>query len=337
MAEQPVGTTNENFVSSHKTREGGSLSFAYSDKDFLANTVGHIFAIPAIHLPLLTFGDMLKNPDPGLVDKLRDRWKDVPWKGDVLVRVGHTSIMGDIQRLLASDEKVKGRAIFSTTHPVIDKVARILYVPFQVMKAVDNKWSRIDHYDAITNTVVAYHPNLAVGMHELGHAKFLENQKKKEGWVFFYPFPIIRSFMEWKASANAMKQFANDDERRAALKLLEPAFATSFVPDIFGLAGLTQIPGLELAIGTITAGHFMARAYPRRDQRFEYVFEGKNTQKPVRPSTVAEKPQKPPTMPKRIYDLKPHQILEAKARPFDSGGERNGKRPLHSNTSRVTF
>lgn len=334
MREETIGTTKDNFVSTYKTREGGSLSFSYSDRDIVANTIGHVMAIPNVHLPLLTLRNIFQNPPKELAGAFRDRWKDVPWKGDVLVRVGHTSVMGDIQRLLASYDEIKGKPIFSTTHDVIDRVARILYVPLQVMKTVTAKISRKDHYDPITNTAIVFHPNLAVGMHEIGHAQFLDEKKKKEPWVVFHPNPIIRSFMEWKASAKAMKRFANDEERRSALKVLEPAFATSLVPDVLGLSGVTEFSGLAAYIGTVSAGHIMARFYPRRDQRFEYVFEGK---------TLA-----PP--PAATRDLKPHEVLVSTARPtkseesqgssqrhFSSVEATNGKQKLHSNYSRVTF
>lgn len=274
MVEKSIGVTKENYVRTQKTKEGGSVVFAYSANDTLANTVGHVLAVPLVHLPLLTFKNIFETPPKDLVDRLSERWKDVPWKGDVLVRVGHTSIVGDIQRLLASDEDLKGRPRFSTLSRQVDRIARVLYIPIQVLKSVSAKVFRADNYDPITNTVNVFHPNLAVGMHELGHAQFLEQQKKTEGWVFFYGWPVIRSFTEWKASANAMKQFKSDAERRQALKVLEPAWGTYIAPDVFSLAGARGLEKLG-SIGGLIAGHLMARLYPKKDERFDYIFEGK--------------------------------------------------------------
>lgn len=285
MAEKVIGARQQDITHQIKTAEG-SLTFEYNNRDVIANTIGHLFAIPNVHLPLLTLKNIFQNPSKELADQLKDRYKDVPWKGDVLVRVGHTSIIGDIKRVWASYDEVKGKARFSTTHWTIDRLARILYIPLQALKTSLASINRSDHYDPITNTVTVFHPNLAVGMHELGHAQFMEQQKHKEAWAFFYPFPIIRSFMEWKASANAMKHFQSDEERRQALKVLEPAWATYMVPESLGLAGAVGIPGFTALLGTLTAGHFMARGYPRKEERFGYIFENKKQEPRLAPYQV---------------------------------------------------
>lgn len=268
MPETVIGAKLQDILHHQKTQEG-SLTIVRNDHDIIANTIGHVLAIPSVHLPLLTGRAIGKNPTPELAKALFDRYKDVPWKGDVLVRVGHTSIMGDIQRLWAPYDKVKGKAIFSTTHWTIDRLARILYIPIQILKSVIAKIFRSDQYDPITNTAIVFHPYLGVGMHELGHAQFLEQQKKKEAWVFFYSTPGIRSFMEWHASKNAMKRFQNDTERRAALRLMEPAWASYVVGDLLSLVGADAIPPMKKTIGALVAGHLMNR-YPKQSERFGY-------------------------------------------------------------------
>ncbi len=59
MVESVIGAKPSELVSSIRAKEG-SLAFTYSKKDIVANSVGHILAIPTNHVPLLTL-DLLRN------------------------------------------------------------------------------------------------------------------------------------------------------------------------------------------------------------------------------------------------------------------------------------
>lgn len=359
MAEHIIGANAADVVHQHTSAEG-SLTVTHNTRDFVANTVGHVLAVPFKHLPLWTWDAAFKNPPKELSTKLFERYKDVPWKGDVMVRVGHTSIMGDLQRLWASYDTVKGKSVFSTTHWTIDRAARALYTPIQIIKSSMAKVFRSDYYDPITNTAVVYHPNLAKGMHELGHAEFWDASKHREAWTTFYAFPIVQSFTEWKASANAMKRFKTDEERRQGLKVLEPMFASYLFSDVLRLVNIPGLPPLPTIAAPWIAGHFMARGYPRRAQRFEYVFSGR--EKSAKDASAGKKPdiQVPskavnvrPAEKMKMPELSAHQVLVATAkapkphetvgvegkggRQFSEDPLKQGKRPLHSNTSRITF
>lgn len=286
-----------------KPETGGSFTVEYDPRDLVANSVGHVLAIPTFHLPFLTMKDAFKTPSQELAHQVFDRWKDVPWKGDVLVRIGHTSLLGDFMRTFANDKDIKGRP---------NVFVRALEYPFTTLRGyLEGKLYRQNFYNPFTNTVTVFHPNIAVGMHEVGHAQFFDRTKYKTLWALAGHFPGVSSFMEWKASAFAMKQLKNDTERLQALKILEPAWATYLVGDtfkvlqpflpvwFFGYLGvllrgpitsvIEQVLTYSYAfIGAVSAGHLLSRLpYPGKRERFGWVFEGK---KPVVQETSPEAP-----------------------------------------------
>jgi len=306
MGELPIGVAKHEYRHSNKSKEGGSLAFAYSKDGWLANTVGHLLAIPVTHLPLLTLKDVFRNPSEELVQKLSNRWKDVSRKGDMLVRVGHASFIGDIKRMLATDQEIKGRAIFSTTARVIDRVARYLSIPIQLLRTLAVKMTRSNYYDPITNTLNLYHPNEIFGMREMGRAHFYDAKKNPTGWFFFSETPIVRSVAEFNANKNAIRQITNDTERKKALKILEPRFGQYVVNDIFGLFIPRNIISESTAkfAGTV-AGHITSRLpqlrFSKQHERFGYVFSGAPT-----------KAGKEPTHVKKALGL--HQVYASTAR-----------------------
>ncbi|MBI5019336.1 hypothetical protein HZB58_03620 [Candidatus Gottesmanbacteria bacterium] len=368
MPEAVVGATTSDILHQQKTAEG-SLTFEYHTHDTIANTIGHILAIPTIHTMLWTWGSAFKNPSKELADQLFDRYKDVPWKGDVLVRVGHASIIGDMQRAMARNESVRGRPWRLKDIPgrVMETVGKLGIAFFTFFATAGAKFTRSDFYNPYANSATIYHPKLAIGMHELGHAEFY-NQRDNVSrvgllimdWLglnvgkdIVLPVPFFRSFTEYKASEIAMKRFKTDEERREGLKVLEAAWATYLFGDVLSLSFLpkpiTDSIGAVLSYPASVAGHLMNRLYPKKDQRFGFVFEGKKTDKHI----AYEKAQ---VLPKSKKDKQPelsaHQVLVATAKapksrelPVEGKGGRqfteeplkNGKRPLHSNTSRITF
>ena len=159
------------------------------------------------------------------------------------------------------------------------------------------KIMRADHYNPLTRQAVVYHPNYVIGMHEIGHAwdydkilaQMKENPKKRRKFR-------MRLRVEWEASANAMKQFKTDEERKIAMKKLEPAYG-SYIGHFFGkLTGLLWLltiyakhkgktnpevlkkikiaekAGTYGAILGILSGHVTSR-WPGRKGSFGYIFE----------------------------------------------------------------
>jgi hypothetical protein len=385
MPEAVVGAHTSEIVHQKKTAEG-SLTVTYNTNDILANTIGHALAVPTTHTLLWTWDSAFKDPSKELAAELFDRYKDVPWKGDVLVRVGHSSIIGDIQRMMASNDKVRGRPwlLKDPVGRVLEKFGKagiaILHVldgAYMIGQAFWSKLTRSDFYNPFSNSLTVYHPKLAIGMHELGHAEYFNNQVTAKGRlgvilarmplltidkVIPFHMPIITPYIEYQATKNAMKHFKTDEERRAGLKMLEGAWATYLFADVLNFMfvpkPLNDAIGLLLAYPASVAGHLMNRLYPKKDQRFGYIFSGKagsgfagegnvglQHNQPVEKKSVSKKPEVP--------DLSAHQVLVATARapkpsaelPIEGKGGRqfsdeplkNGKRPLHSNTNRITF
>lgn len=331
MPEHVIGAQDSDILHQQKTPEG-SLTVIHRTNDIIANTIGHVMAIPTIHTLLGTWSSAFKNPSKELATQLFERYKDVPWKGDVLVRVGHVSIFGDLKRMFARNEDIRGRPWM-----LKDKVGRIIELIGKAGAAILTtkdafiaKLFRQDYYNPFANTISVFHPKLALGMHELGHAEWFNQMDKKNRAAYvagmvneLIYIPFFRTGIEWKASENAMKHFRNDQERRQALKIYEAAWATNlgfdslvtlamFAPTLavpllnaqlvrlsgkvaLGKAAAEWTYGLALQpYASAIAGHMMNRLYPKKEQRFGYIFEGK---KP------AQSPQ----------ELKPYQRLVARA------------------------
>lgn len=313
MPEHVIGANPKDVVHHRKTAEG-SLTFAYHKRDIIANTIGHVLAVPTTHTLLWTWGSAFRNPSEELAAQLYERYKDVPWKGDVLVRVGHTSVFGDIQRMLARNENVRGRPwnIKDKFGRTIEYAGKLGVVFLMLPSMIANKIGRIDYYNPYSNTANIYHPKLAVGMHEVGHAEFFNQMENKKRAAYYIAMinpivkiPFFRSFYEWQASAIAMKRFKGDAERRQGLKILEGAWSTYMSIDALTTMALVA-PALALPLlhaawsipltvslgdvvvkamvklgiapyGAAIAGHAMNRLYPKKDERFGYIFEGKQS------------------------------------------------------------
>lgn len=336
MPEQVVGTKLKDIHHQVKTSEGSLTITHNTRRDIIANTVGHVFAIPLVHTVLWTWNKAFTNPSPELAGQLFDRYKDVPWKGDVLVRVGHVDLFGDLQRIFAKNEDIRGRPwmLKNKVGKAVEFVGKLGAALLSTGGAFWSKFTRSDYYNVFANTVVVYHPNLAAGMHELGHAEFFNQMDRRfraatvastVGQTLRY-VPFLTSWLEYKATANAMRHFKNDEERRQGLKMLEaawgmyltadtlitlaaivPAFAIPMLTSpVWTVWGKIAIGGFEASkafgatyamYGSAFAGHFMNRLYPRRDQRFGYIFSGETRQ-----------PRKDPALADR-------QVLVGMARP----------------------
>lgn len=293
----------------YSTESGGSLTFKYAKQNVVVNTIGHVMAIPT-HLLLGTPRDIFKDPDPAIIDALYERYKDVPWKGDVLVRVGHLSITEDFKRLFGKDIKGRPNAFF-----------RLLGVPLILTGGIVTTLGRMDHYNPLTHTVTIFHPELPIGLHELGHAEFFDRSNRKDVWsamtlvsAYLSGYRAIQSslggldtrsrlhrqvenivtrrpgyrlFTEWKASQNAMKHMETNAERKKALHLLEPAFGTYVGSEVGGIAQILAPDRWDVGliseylapiIGLI-GGHILTRLPIERRSGFGYIFEGKEQTK----------------------------------------------------------
>lgn len=287
---------------------GGSLDVIYK-KNTTLHTLGHILAIPT-HLVFGRLQDVGVDPDPKLVDKILTHWKDVPWKGDVTVRIGAIDPQADWKRTVEQMRKEGKSNVFTEA------------IGFVNTYIADWKGTltRSSFYNSWTKTAHIYHPDIAVAFHELGHAQNLEGSPKMSGL-----FKTLRG--EWMASKHAMEHGVTDAQRREAIKMLEPAFGTYIAKTasntvlLGGLAGLmvsefnkpksisfyeNKAPAFVAAffglkIIPVALAHLFARL-PNRKSSFGYVFSGEAGSGPARDGNAPEQ------------TLKPHQVLVATAK-----------------------
>lgn len=192
----------------------GSLTITHKRGDIIENTVGRVGALTT-NLLLWTPESILQNISEEQADVLRDRYKNVNWKGDVKVYLGHNPLFDQLKRLYF--EPGKRRTSF---------FARITAgLPTTVVAWVQSKFFRSDYYNPFTETVTTYNKNLAVASHEIGHAEYFDRSNFPGIQALAGAFPVFRSYQEWAASHNAMK-YLNPEERIKARKVLEPAWGT---------------------------------------------------------------------------------------------------------------
>ncbi|MBI4066206.1 hypothetical protein HY411_00670 [Candidatus Gottesmanbacteria bacterium] len=262
--------------SSTQSERGGSLTVEYNPRDVLANTIGHVLAIADTHLQYLTLNHVFENASPDLAKDMFNRWKDVPWRGDIKVRIGHSSLWDELGRTFSLDA-AEGRPNLFT---------RVIGLPWTGLSWVESKLFRHNYFNPFTNAATVYHPHEAFGMHELGRAQFYDEHKHSVylrvlGALTLLP---VASFFEWKSSANAMKRFESDVQRERATKILEPRFGGTLMSELFLPANLL-FPGLSTLVsplmnwaGGLISGHILSRL-PNKRERFGWVF-GNDSQPP---------------------------------------------------------
>lgn len=215
------------------------LHIRHSKGDIVENTVGRIGGVES-DIMLWTPGSIVKNPGKETVEYLKDKYKDVPWKGNVEVYLGHSPLFRQLKRLFQKDRRT-------------NLFARFWFgIPQTIGGWIAGKLARTDMYNPWTETVQVYNAHKAVAMHEVGHAEDFDQARhptlkaiaRSLPTIFAYPIAIIQ---EWNASRNAMKHL-QPDERQNAAKVLTPAFGTYLGAN---LPILNWIP--------LIAGHIHAR------------------------------------------------------------------------------
>ena len=219
----------------------------------IANTIGHIFALPT-HLILGTWKDIFKStPTKELREHVENRFKDVKWKGDTMVRLGHNNLAGQLFRLFKPGIKNRPHMLLRL----------LIGLPTTIFTSIASGIGRMDHYNPWTKTAVVYHPDKAVVSHELGHAVDYDKSDYPGLYSLLYGLPMVNLYHEWKASNIAMKHLSSE-ERGEAAKVLEPAYG-SYVGG--GLGALFPKYFNPLYIGSVIAGHIHARTSNKLDKR----------------------------------------------------------------------
>lgn len=106
-----------------------------------------------------------------------------------------------------------------------------------------------DHYNPYTNTISIYSNNVAVVLHEAGHAKDFNSRKLKGTHAAIYSLPGAPLYYEAVASNDALSYLKHEcryNEQKRAYRMLHPAYGT-YVGGLFlresGLGVLGAIPG----------------------------------------------------------------------------------------------
>ncbi len=202
----------------------GKIRFI-TKKDWFADTLGHIGAIPT-HLFLGTFRNVFQNtPKEEIKEAITEGFKDAPFKNEIAVRLGHSSLFGELKRLY--DPHIKGR-------PNI--VLRTLFgIPSVFGAWLMGKIMRSDLYNPFTKTATVFHPNKAVALHETGHALDFDRRYSGAYTMLDELSGLFVLPKEWRASHYAMKALSTPEERQKASKVLEPAFG-SYIGGPIGIA-----------------------------------------------------------------------------------------------------
>ncbi len=147
------------------------------------------------------------------------------------VRINHTSTWKDVKRLF-KDKRLKD----------IPFVSRILIgVPLTLLSGLYTKITRADYYNPMTRTVTVYSDVPAMALHELGHAKNMQEDPLFKNHVTWYTaasyLPPTKLYQEFRASQNAHRALS-ESERWQTGRYLVPSFALYVRP----LIGLPLIP-----------------------------------------------------------------------------------------------
>ncbi len=277
---------------------GGTLTLIHK-RDAVADTIGHVLALPQT-LMLGTGVKIDTNPTPEFIDQILDTYKNVTWKGEVVVRLGHTDVKEDWERAkhMITDDGAKKEAL------------KRIGKPFMEFSALRARLFRASSYNPFSKTVHLFHDNMGILAHELGHHEDIELHGTRVRGLF------TKLKREYQASNIAMARLPDDQARKEAMKTLEPAFGT-YLGNLLGKWYLTgkflylfaqgtkspmqtdKVPLNQVAVkllkemviynsvkmAPVIAGHVYARL-PWRKSSFGYVFEGKQPEQTLKSHQV---------------------------------------------------
>lgn len=197
-------------------------------------------------------------------------------------RYGNHRVSSETERLLAQylsdkgllDVKVRinqwaplqevGR-VFRNRH--IAWPYKILFLPSTLIASILGRpfsgFLISDYYDPASNTINIFSDEIAIALHEGGHAKDFASRRWKGTYALTRLLPGINVFQEATASDEAfyyLESIENYDELFRAYRILYPAYSTYVV---------NYISSSPFALlGTLTFGHIVGRteAYEKRWQ-----------------------------------------------------------------------
>ncbi len=223
----------------------GNLEIEYKKSGIVEN-LGHVLATPA-HLLLLTPDAIFKDAPAEMVTYLAEKFKDVKWKGNPLIRLNRSPLFAEMKRLFGKDRRMN---LF---------VRILLGMPVTFFNSILGKIARSDRYNPYTETAQIFHKNPAIAMQETGRALKFDESKHPFWRAAAYAIPIARSAQDWEAGSEALKRL-NSTERKAAQKVLEPKFGSASGADVGRLFNFAFPPaaGVASAAGLLL-GHIHGR------------------------------------------------------------------------------
>jgi len=263
--ESPDSTVSALRQDTHNRVERTGRWITKSKKGLVATYLGPLLSWPT-EILLGLKGDILSSTDTRKVEQtIQENFANVPLKGDVLVRIGHNNVFGELYRLFKPGIKNRPNILLRMA----------LGVPATIMTALTSSLTRADHYNPFTRSMVVYHSsNLGIAAHEAGHAIDFDNKKFPGLHALFHGIWPITLMHEYDASKIAM-QHLNSPQRSEAVKVLEPAFGT-YVGGVLGAIGGAFNPSRWLAaglsLGPILAGHIHSRFNKRKRGDYNIFF-----------------------------------------------------------------
>lgn len=265
----PMIDTHGNMTWHQESAAGGSLTVDWrTDSGLLGETIGQILAVPLRHLPLWTMDDSMKSPEPQVGQELFNRWKDVPWKGDMQVYVNGSSFWNETVRTF-NVGKFKGQPNF---------FLRALYYPATALKSVYAKLTRNDYYNPMTKAAYVHHPNVHVGMHEAGIGKAYDDLKYPGAITVLKDIiPVvvgqtIDGYLSYQGMNKALTRYKTDREAAEARQIFEPILGAESM-DVALPFGYAFVKDLALAyrLPGFIAGHISSRL-PENNGRYGWLF-----------------------------------------------------------------
>lgn len=132
---------------------------------------------------------------------------------------------------------------------------RILGIPFSFITSATGRLLGglvfSDYYDPFSNTIHIYSDDVAIALHEAGHAKDFEKQRLKGTYALVRTFPGVNLVQELIATQEAFEYldfYGTDEDRIRAPRVLYPAFAT------YAGSYLQAVPFAW--VGALVGGHF---------------------------------------------------------------------------------
>lgn len=119
-----------------------------------------------------------------------------------------------------------------------------------------------DYYNPYTNSVHLYSDDIAIALHEAGHAQDFADYPLKGTYALLRVFPFMDLYQEWRASDEALSFLIDKglrEEELRAYKILFPAYGTyagSYLPIPFG------------SVAGAVVGHISGRVKSRTKRRY---------------------------------------------------------------------